>query len=191
MRLPGYRWLLPIGHLTVDTLVLLWWIWHSTVILHNQKIRSANPPVVAVGFSLQDGSGVGWNPRYIDYYPPPGEFLFLSAGNLPAGIIALAVKPDAEFQTMKNLWDPIWSLILESLSFSVWFLAGGWLDSGRLRIKKIMVAYLAARLGYAVLLPLSGAARAVQSLRYFSGSVLLSMPSRLVCSDGPAAIQPW
>jgi hypothetical protein len=63
--------------LTIDSLVLSIWLWHSAVILHNQKIRSANEAVVAAVLTLQDDSGIGWDPRYI-YAEPPGELLFLS-----------------------------------------------------------------------------------------------------------------
>lgn len=99
MRLPGYRWLLPIGHLLIDSLVLSLWIWHSTVLLHNQKSRSANPPVVAVGFALQDDSNVRWEPRY---FPPPPEFLFLLLGNPLSGIIAFTARPRLIFKLGKS-----------------------------------------------------------------------------------------
>src|SRR5580658_4099888 len=134
MRPPRYRWLLPIGHLLIDGLILLMWIWHSTVILHNQKSSSVSPPVVTAGLSLQDDSGAAWDPQHIDY-APPGEVLFLSLGNLPAGIIASIAMPEAHVQTRRKLWDPIWFLILEATSFPFWFVIGAWLESGRLRIK--------------------------------------------------------
>jgi hypothetical protein len=51
--------------------------------------------------------------------------------------------------TPKKLWDPIWFFIQETVSFLVWFAIGGLLDSGVLEIKKLMLAYLIVRFGFA------------------------------------------
>jgi len=50
-----------------------------------------------------------------------------------------------------KLWDPTWFLIHEATSFPIWFLIGVRLDSGRSRLRSLMMGYLAARVGFAVL----------------------------------------
>ncbi len=43
-------------------------------------------------------------------------------------------------------WDPIWFLLYEALSFPCWYFIGAWIDAGRVRLGKTMLAYAAVRL---------------------------------------------
>jgi hypothetical protein len=83
---------------------------------------------------------------------PSRAGLLITTGNLPAGLIASFVRPNAGYVGRRQPWDPIWFLLHESLSFPFWYFIGAWIEAGRVRLGKTMVAYVAVRL----LLALSG-----------------------------------
>ncbi len=104
---------------------------------------------------LQEGA-IGFAPRFD--VRPPAELLLLACGNLPAMAVSVALRPDGQRPTPAKLWDPVWFSIHEAVSFLLWFALGAWLDSGVLRIRKLMVAYLAARFTFAAFLAWRGVA---------------------------------
>jgi hypothetical protein len=141
MSLPRSRWLLPIGNLVIDSIVLALWIWHADGLLmhhHRSGLRSSvHKPIVF----LQET--VTFDVRDIE---PDPVFLFLISGNVPAALVSASARPHAHLQTRAKLWDPIWFAIHESISFLVWWLIGMLLDLGRFHLKKTILGFLAARL---------------------------------------------
>jgi hypothetical protein len=142
MTMPRCRWLLPFGHLIVDGIALVIWIVQAnSVLVHRPKTSfrlAEGKPVLllqdkVVAFDVRESS-------------PDGVFLFLTAGDLLAGSCSIAARPRAHLQTRGKLWDPVWFVIHEALSFAFWFWIGFLLDIGRLQLKTVMLVFLAARL---------------------------------------------
>ena len=90
------------------------------------------------GLLFQESGSVAFDP---EFFEPPAEFLLLASGTVPAMLVSGAVRPKAHILTPAKLWDPIWFLIHESVSFLLWFGIGVSIDSGVMRIKKTMMAY--------------------------------------------------
>jgi hypothetical protein len=105
---------------------------------------------------LQDDSTVAWEPQYM---PPGPEFVLLAFGNLPAAVISIVARPEAHIQNRKKLWDPIWFVLHETISFPLWFAIGVWVERGRVRLKKVMVGFLAGRFGFTAFLVVPGIMR--------------------------------
>jgi hypothetical protein len=158
MRLPRYRWLLPAGHLLIDGLILAVFIAHA----HRETARGSRPQPRRTIEVVQEGSTVSWDPATL---PIPAHFVLLATGNMPAAWVSLTLRPEAHVQSRTKLWDPVWFLIHESISFPVWFLAGFWIDSARSPIKRVMQFYLAARAGFAALALVPGAARTAGTMQ--------------------------
>jgi hypothetical protein len=148
-----WRIVLPFGHLTVDCVVLVLWLWHAHSLYRPKAdlIPSRIEPVLL----LQERGSVAFDPKFIS---PSAEFLLLASGTLPAMLVSGTVRPEAHIPTPKKLWDPVWFLIHEIVSFLLWFAVGVALESGLLRIRKLMAAYLAVRFGFAALLMVHGVA---------------------------------
>jgi hypothetical protein len=132
------RILLPAGHLAVDCLALAFWLWHANT-LYQPRVGSLRTRVETVAF-FQEGGAVQFQPSF-----EPHELLFLGAGNLPAMIVSGTLRPDGLWASFKKRWDPAWFSIHEGISLSFWFGIGALLESGGLRIRKLMVGFLAAR----------------------------------------------
>lgn len=145
---------MPFGHLAVDCIMLAIWLWHAHS-LYQRKTDYLPSRIEPVLF-FQEGGSVTFDPRFID---PPAEFLLLASGTLPAMLISGVVRPEAHILTPSKLWDPVWFSVHEIVSFGVWFVVGVLLDSGLLRITRLMAAYLAVRFGFAVLLTVHGVAQ--------------------------------
>lgn len=154
-----YRWLLPLGHLLVDVIVLSHFIWQG----HQwQRNLCRQRPVVHTESSTQQGA-VGW---VVDV-PPPEDFRSVLFGTLPAGLISWEARPRAYIQYCDQLWDPVWFSIHEGVALLFWFLLGGWLDSPGAPLRKLLGVYLALRLATAPLCwlrGLSSVARGVELL---------------------------
>jgi hypothetical protein len=150
-----YRWALPLGHTVLDLLLLATWISHGTVLLRHQK-GYLNATVVTNAAFLQEGVEVGWDPR--QFRPSPGLVL-LASGALPAAIVSLHLRPEADGQTRSNRWDPVWLLIHESIAAPLWFLIGLWIDLGRPSLIKPMWIYLLARCAFGLLYATVGGAQ--------------------------------
>ena len=123
MVIPPCRWLLPIGHFLVDTVILLLLIAHARPLIQ-----------------------------------------LISSGNLPAAVVSLQIRPRACIPTRSHLWDPEWFLIHEAVALAIWYIVGLGIDSGRFRLRREMLAYLAARAACTALLPFIDIARPAASL---------------------------
>jgi len=148
-----WRIVLPFGHLAVDSVVLTLWLWHAHA-LYQPKADLLLPRMQPVLF-VQESAPVTFDLRFVS---PPPEFELLASGTLPAMLLSNTVRPEALILTRTKLWDPVWFLIHETASFLLWFAIGVALESGFLRIKKSMMAYLAARVGFGALLTVHGVA---------------------------------
>ena len=144
---------MPLGHLAVDCLILGLWLWHASAIYRSNvdSLRYRAEPAL---FFQEGGGSVAFNPRF----PPPAEFLFLASGNPLALFVSGALRPEAGVLTPAKLWDPVWFLIHEGVSFLFWFGVGALLDYGLLRIKRLMTIYLVTRIGFAACLLVRGVA---------------------------------
>jgi hypothetical protein len=144
-----FRWriVLSFGNLAVDCLVLVLWLFHAPS-LYRPK-ADASPWRIEPVLLFQEGGSFVFDPKSIE---PPAEFLLLASGSVPAMLVSGALRPEAHILTLARLWDPVWFLIHETISFLLWFGIGALIDSGLMRIKKTMMAYLVTRFGFAVLL---------------------------------------
>jgi hypothetical protein len=142
-----YRWILPIGHLAVDLLLLAAWINYGAMLLRNIKSHGVAHPASAPIVRVQDSDVEVWDPP--PYLPP--QCAFLLSGTAPAGEVSLAARPEAWNITRYKLWDPIWLLIHEAIACPLWFLIGMRIDTGRSRLRKTMVLYLIGRAGFGLL----------------------------------------
>src|SRR5882724_2959933 len=146
---PGYRWLLPAGHLLIDCLVLALWVWHAEMVDRERPTFHA-AAVVRPVLLQEGGGGVGFDLRTT--YQPPQEFGFLVFGTLPVGLVSIAIRPKAVSQSARQGWDPIWFLVHQGLSFPWWLLIGVLVDTGRWPLRKLMTSYLIARVSFATLI---------------------------------------
>jgi len=104
---------LPIGHQIVDGIVLALWIWHAHGLLMHHHRSGLRSSMVRPVLFLQET--VTFAVRDIE---PDHQFMFLTAGDLPAALVSMAARPRASIQTRKKLWDPTWFVIHEN---SRWF----------------------------------------------------------------------
>jgi hypothetical protein len=141
-----FRWLLPLGHAAVDLVLLAAWISYGASLIRQEKLRSSATIRL---ISFQDDSSVGWEPRPPP--PPPPKFALLITGTLPAGVVSMSLRPEAWYITRHKLWDPVWLLIHEAVAIPFWFLMGLWIDTGRSRLRKVMLYYLIGRAGLGLL----------------------------------------
>jgi hypothetical protein len=137
-----YRWLLPIGHLLIDTLVLVLCLWHSQTVLHRSRSYSLGKSGLTKAVMLQEAGAPGWDFRNA---PVPEEYAFLRVGNLPALIVSSIARPKAFNQIRSTLWDPWWFLIHELVSFAVWFGLGRAADFTGQRPRTMLWQFLALR----------------------------------------------
>ena len=144
---PLWRIVLPFAHLSVDCLILVLWLWHASA-LYPPKAESFRSRV-APGLFLQEEGSITFKPEFLS---PPEEFLLLTSGTLPAMFVSGTMRPEALILTPTKAWDKVWFLIHEAASFLIWFVVGVTLDKGLLRLRKLMVAYLLTRFGFAVFL---------------------------------------
>jgi hypothetical protein len=149
------RWLLPLGHLLVDVIVLSHFIWQGHLVRWTQKHPWCAPPVVQTQAPAQE-SGVGWGPMSDGGAEEPWDFIFVLSGTLPAGLISHAARPEASLQDCARLWDPVWFSIHESIALLFWFLVGAWQESPTARLRELLAAYLWLRIALAPLCWLKG-----------------------------------
>jgi len=124
-------------------------MWHAGVVLNEHRSRTrSQTSVLTPAFAENDS--IGWSPAWDEWSPDP-RFVLLLTGTLPAGIVSGSIRPEAGWQTRHRLWDPVWLLIHEAVAIPFWFWIGAWLDTGRSRLTRTMQAYLAGRIGLAVL----------------------------------------
>jgi hypothetical protein len=135
-----YRWLLPFGHLLIDTILLLSWIASLPTPRHGTYFPR-NPTVSPV--LLQEGV-VEFDPHDI---PPHPVFMFLGSGNLPALAVSANVRPDLRLSNRK--WDPVWFVIHEFVSLPIWLFIGEWCNSGKPRARRVMMIFLISRFALA------------------------------------------
>lgn len=155
MKTPPCRWLLAAGHLIVDAVILVLLIAQAATVF--RPSRTSAPMSRSSLVLVQEG----WDPAYAT---PPGRFLLLIGGNLPAAVLSTAIRPRAHFQTRSQFWDPVWFLIHETASCAIWFLIGLGIDAGRFRLRREMMIFLAFRAACAALLPAVNIARPAASL---------------------------
>ena len=159
MKIPPYRWVLPLAHLMIDAVLLGLFIAQGAPIYprDGNLIRRSPTRVLRV----QEGSSIDWDPASVN---PSPRFLLLAAGNLPAAFISGGVRPRAHVQTRLHLWDPIWFGIHETMSSAIWFLIGAGIDARRFLLRREMVAFCGARALCIALLPALNVARLAASL---------------------------
>src|ERR1700675_2033945 len=136
MNLP-LRISLPVGHLVIDCIALGLWLWHANT--YQPKADSVRARIDSVAF-FQEGGSVHFEPRFDS---TPEEFYFLAAGNLPVMLVSSTLRPEGSIVDSTKRWDPAWFSIHEGVSFAFWFGIGALFDAGVLRIRKLMVGYLA------------------------------------------------
>ena len=85
MSRPQYRWLLPVGHLFIDSIALALWIWQGATLLDREKAAvhsrqeshsSPGPGEVAFippGVRHQAGNCGDTVARVLEIYAPAGE----------------------------------------------------------------------------------------------------------------------
>jgi len=129
---------LPFGHLAVDCLILVLFLWHVPF-LDRAKPNSFALRIQPVLF-FQEGPSITFDP-FIDSRP---ESFLLGAGTLPALLISGRVR------SKDDILRPAKFVTYEIVSFPVWFTIGALLDNGIFRIRKSMITYLAARLSLAI-----------------------------------------
>jgi hypothetical protein len=152
MNLP-LRIALPTGHLlVVDGVILVLWLWHAST-LYLPRVDLFRPPIEVV--FVQEGGSVIFEPRFISL---PDELLFLGSGNLPAMLVSDTVRPEVHIIKLSKRWGPVWFSIHEVVSLLFWFAIGVLFDVRVLRIGKLLVTYLAVRVGFTAFLFLHGAA---------------------------------
>lgn len=144
---------LPFSNLALDCLALCLWLWHANAV-YRPKAEVFQLRMKPVLFFQESGS-VTFDPKSL---PPPAEFLVFSSGTLPALLVSGAMRPEAQVLTPKKLWDPIWFVIHEAVSFLLWFGIGLAVESGFFRAKKSILAYLGLRSCFASLLIVHGIA---------------------------------
>ena len=135
-------WLLPAGHLLIDSVVLGLWLLHIREIGREMKahrVALQAPTHVAM---LEEASGPYFD--IIDVDPPP-EFTFLASGNIPATVISLRARPGPVWS---DLW---WYLIYEVASFVIWFGIGLSVAAKRGWLANAMRRYLVLRCPFAAL----------------------------------------
>jgi hypothetical protein len=144
-----WRWLLPLGHLLVDCVLLVALIAHSNHLLRRDKGALHRPTHIQSALFLQEG--IPFEPTNIRL---SGPSLLITSGNLPAGIVSEFLRPphDRIVRSGQRL-DGVWFLLHESCAFVCWHFIGVWVDVGRMRLRWVMIGYLAMRL----LLALTGA----------------------------------
>jgi hypothetical protein len=143
-----WRWLLPLGHLAVDLILLVALIAYSNRVFRGRTGVPSSSVTTNSVLLLQEGGSIEWDPRTSI---PPGPFSLIITGNLPAGIIAGSLRPDAGYIGRRQRWDPVWFLLHEALAFLCWAVIGGWVDAGHSRLRTLMIGFLAVRLLAAVL----------------------------------------
>jgi hypothetical protein len=153
MKRVKLRWLLPFGHAVIDCILLVSLIAYSNRMFRQEKGVLYHSAAIQAALFLQEGESVEWDPVTL---PPPGPFMLIMSGNLPAGLVSGALRPQARIIRRECRWDRIWFLLQEVAAFASWYLIGFWVDAGRSRLGKVMIAYLAVRF----LIALTGASDA-------------------------------
>jgi hypothetical protein len=136
------RYLLPFGHTLIDCILLVAFVMHLSRPFGREG--AIHPPSRARPvLLLQESDSFEWDPRTAS---PPGPFMLITSGNLPAGLISDVVRPEAGFVRRGQPWHHMWFLLQEAVASSCWFLIGLWIDMARPRLGKVMMAYLTLRL---------------------------------------------
>lgn len=133
------KWLLPVGHALLDCVVLAWCV-HSHV--RPQEIATTHQVALPLALFLQETPAIAFDLRT---FPPPADYMFLQSGNAVAGLIASFLNTTPWIVHGTPGWEPIPFTTYEMLAFASWLLVGVWVDSGRPRLRAVLVAYLVAR----------------------------------------------
>jgi hypothetical protein len=137
-----WRWVLPIGHLAIDCVLL------TALVSNSNRFRSAccdsAPAAQFRPVLLQESvPSIRFEPRNVG---PPGPFLLISTGNPVAALVTSAVRPNAWIVGWGRAWDPVWFLLHAVIACVSWYALGFWIDSGRHWLSKIMLIFLATRI---------------------------------------------
>jgi hypothetical protein len=138
-----WRWVLPLGHALIDCILLIALIAYSHRVYRGETRDIPAPTPIRPALFLQESGSVDWDPRTSN---PPGPVLLITTGDFPAGLLAGVLRPNAGDVGRRQPWDPIWFLLHEAFSFPCWYFIGAWIDAGRVRLGKFMIAYAAVRL---------------------------------------------
>jgi hypothetical protein len=143
-----YRVWLPLAHTLIDSVLVAAWIWHAhgLIRIERQKDLSRVQTVILSIAAPQDS--VEWEPIRV---PPPPEFQVILTGTAPAGMVSMALRPDAARVYRQTLWDPIWFAIHEAFAIPFWLLLGLRFDSGHRMLGRTMGTYVCARGIFAML----------------------------------------
>jgi hypothetical protein len=136
------RWLLPLGHTLIDCILLFSFIAYSNRQFRGERGALYPSAAIEAVLFLQEGGPVAWDPVTST---PPGPFMLITSGNLPAGLVSDILRPHAWIVRRGHRWDRIWFLLQEAFAFSCWYFIGVWIDAGHSRLGKVMIAYLALR----------------------------------------------
>jgi hypothetical protein len=145
-----WRFLLPLGHLAIDCLLLFTWVWQSDARFRPHAERQQ---VRFERVLFQEDGLIDFDPRYD---VPAPRFDALALGCAPAILISQWLRPEAHLQTRFKRWDPIWFGIHEAVAFAIWFGLGYLCDTGKIRVIKALAGFMIARTAF-VLFPEVGA----------------------------------
>lgn len=134
------RWILPCGHLLIDTILFL----ELSAQISGPAIRGkgiAPPlPFIQPALFVLEGNSVGFDFQLYDFRP----YALIITGNLPAGLLSESLMPETR-RARGGLPLARWFLLHETLALAFWFLLGRRLDSGNSPLRNAMLAYLALR----------------------------------------------
>jgi hypothetical protein len=141
-----FRWILPIGHLAIDCILL-----GALIVYSNSHAYRGDSGWKAISKSslifVQESGTVEWDPRTTG---PPGSFSVIMSGNLPAGLVSVFLRPEAGIVGGRRRWDPSWFLLHQAVSLPFWYSLGIWADAGNVRLGKVLLVYLVVRFLVAV-----------------------------------------
>ncbi|MGO9093981.1 MAG: hypothetical protein ACLQGV_02050 [Bryobacteraceae bacterium] len=172
-----YRYLLPLGHLLVDVIVLSHIMWHTHQALRFERGPCGPRYVITQTLPYLLEPEVEWS--FVAWWTETSlDYRSLALGTLPAGLISFAVRPEAEVPYCDRLLDPVWFSIHESIALFFWFLVGWKLDSSAARLRKLLVAYLGLRFAFALLgwlTPVAAQIGLVIELLFWLGLTVLAL----------------
>jgi hypothetical protein len=93
-----FRWILPIGHLVIDCILL-----GALIVYSNSHAYRGDSGSSRTLILVQESGSVEWDPRTMG---PPGSFSAIISGNLPAGLVSVFLRPEAGIVGGRRRWDP-------------------------------------------------------------------------------------
>jgi hypothetical protein len=141
-----YRWRigLPLAHFAVDCIILvaLFGWWHEGCGPKRSAILPDAPAIIRV-----QEEGPVFDPYSV---PPNARLMLLAGGTLPAFVLSHFFRPHATYLDCQAPPDLVWFAFHSALALLCWYVIGRRIESGHRILGRVMLAYLAARLIFAV-----------------------------------------